>query len=85
MSHFLDVTLSLEAMLEELECLDGPRGPRLWWSYSVSGLFRGPIERFCSNNSRAPSDFSSTIEIPMLQKILSKVVKSDQNPDPSPK
>ena len=64
MSHFLHVPLTSEAMLEKL---DGPRVTRLRCSYSVSEWFRGHIERFCNNSSRAPSDFSSTTEIQMVE------------------
>ena len=64
MSHFLHVTLSLEAMLEKLY---GAAALGLRCSYSVSGERGGYIEGFCNNYSRAPSDFSSTIEIQMLE------------------
>ena len=64
MTDFLDVPLSLEAMLDGL---DGTRAPRLWCLYSVLECFRGHIERFYNNNSRPPPDFPSAVEIHMLE------------------
>ena len=64
MSHFLHVTLTSEAMLEEL---DGLRSLGLRCSYSVSGYVPGYIGRFCTNYSSGSSDFPSAMEIPVSE------------------
>ena len=71
--NFLHVTLTPNPKISDFERLDGACSLDPRCIYSVSGLFRGYIERFSNFYSRPRRNFASAREIPRLQSVKPQI------------